>query len=84
MTTSTPSKPLIASSTVRYGAPWTSPRAVAPSRPRPWADGSRAGSIIARRVVSIILGLALLAVAGVLMGVHLWSLRHRYARGSYR
>lgn len=68
----TTSLPLIASSMAGIG--WPKRPAVAPSMPRRSRNGS--GSIIL--VVRIILGVALLGVAGVLMGVHLWSKLRAY------
>jgi hypothetical protein len=77
MTTSSPlkttSSPLIASSLADLPR-WSSPPAVAPSMPRRSRYGSRSGPIIAPWVLRIIVGVALLCVAGVLMAVHLWSL----------
>lgn len=75
MSPSTPSTslPLTVSSPARYGAPRPSPSVAATSMPHPSLGGSGSGSIIVP-LVGIILGVALLAVAGVLMGAYLWSL----------
>lgn len=83
------SEPLILSSPGSTGRYWpdgavapsmprSGPPAVAPSMPRPSRDGLRCGTTIALGAVRIILGVALLGIAGVLMAVHLWSLRHKY------
>lgn len=73
MTASTPSmsKPLIAFSTAARLMSW--PPVAGLSTARRSRSGSMAGITIALWAVRIILGVALLAVAGVLMVVVRWS-----------
>jgi hypothetical protein len=61
--------PSIASWTA--GMPWSSPRAAAPSRPPPSRYGFTLGERVVLRSLRIVLGLALLVVAGLLMAAHL-------------
>jgi hypothetical protein len=72
-------KPTIAPSIASWtaGMPRSSPRAAAPWTPPPSPLGLTPGQRAVLRSLRIVLGVALLAVAGVLMAVHLWSLPGR-------
>jgi hypothetical protein len=68
--------PSTASSTAA-GIGLSLPRAAAPWTPPPSPLGLTPGQRAVLRSLRIVLGVALLAVAGVLMAVHLWSLPGR-------
>jgi hypothetical protein len=64
--------PSIASSTA--GMPWSRPRAAAPWTPPPSPLGFTRGQKLALWLLRIVAGVALLAVACVLMGFHVSTL----------